>query len=92
MARIDYPNTEEGIEEFLKYAGRFIGTGRMGLFVTKKGEAILRPLVASRIDSAYMGGLSEQQIKGIEGKYDKDSTFHVNAFHWRDEVPERLEA
>lgn len=92
MARIDFPNTKEGIGGFEQYMSKFVGTGRMYLFITKRNEVILRPSVASRLDTAYVSGLDESQVKEIENKFDKDCVFHVDRFHWRDEVPERLEA
>jgi len=91
MGRIDF--SPEKFEEFKKYVKQYFGTNKMKLLVLEeKGEIILRTRLATRYDSAYISGLSNEQIREFE-KFVGDSIeiWHPRAFFWDEEVKIKAE-
>jgi len=92
MGRIDFMPTKEGFEEFKKYIEPYLGSGKMKLLITSRGEAILRTRLATRYDAAYIKGLSAEQIKELRQFVgDKIETWDILQFFWDEEVKERRE-
>ena len=92
MGRIDFPSTKEGFEEFKRYIKQYFGTDKMKLLIVNNRDAILRTRLATRYDSAYIKGLSEEQIKELEEFVgDSIETWHVARFYWDEEVKEKIE-
>jgi len=91
VGRIDFP--KEKLDEFKEFCKQYFGTGKMRLLVIKsKGEAILRTQLATRYDSAYITGLSEQEVDELE-KFVGDAIkiWHPTRFFWDEEVKAKVE-
>jgi len=93
LGRIDFPSTEEGFEEFKQYVKQYIGSDKMKLLIIKnEGKAILRTRLATRYDSAYIAGLSAQQLDELE-KFVGDGmeVWHPIRFFWDEQVKVKVE-
>jgi len=87
MARMDFPPTKEGFEEFKKYVKNYMGTGKMKLIITEQREAILKTNLATRYDSAYIQKLDDEQLKELHELVGENiDIWHVERLYWDEEV------
>ena len=90
MARMDFPSTEEGIQEFKQYGEKYKDTGKMKLLIIGGKDVVIRTNLATRYDTAYIRTLTPQQVKEIEDFFKGHmDIWHIARLYWDEEVKER---
>lgn len=90
MGRIDL-NAEDlkQVETFYKYID-LINSKRLALIITKQNDLILRPIVATKLDSVLMKNcglkLRNEIIENLKGKIE---TLPCEKFRWSEDTHEK---